>query len=370
MRLCKTIIRNFLAFLYAISQFAKLIKNLKEYLHGESYFPEYAERRKSSIRVFLDQLCQIIRYGDCNNFYYLYGFDIKGLGSNKEYVDNCEFVRARERLNNKSNEYSMKTVLRDKSLFSIFCNSYNVSTPINIGLYENGKYYCYRRQAYYELKCLAEKTNDVFFKSIDGECGEGILHVVTCDSNFKVNNRNISDIELIEILGDGRYIIQERINQHEKLSVLHCQSINTVRLVTVYNQVTKEVCIMSAVLRVGVGNSNVDNWAHGGLSIGIDCVQGTLKEYGFYKPGFGTKTTQHPDSNIIFQGYELPFIDEAIREAMRLHLLLKDIHSIGWDIALTNNGPCFIEGNDNWELSLMQICNGGQRGIFEKIFKN
>ena len=53
---------------------------------------------------------------------------------------------------------------------------------------------------------------------------------------------------------------------------------------------------------------------------------------------------------------------------MSFHEKLGDIHSIGWDIAITKDGPIFIEGNDNWELSLMQACNGGLKGEFEEFF--
>ena len=54
--------------------------------------------------------------------------------------------------------------------------------------------------------------------------------------------------------------------------------------------------------------------------------------------------------------------------ARRFHSELHEIHSIGWDSAITDAGPCFIEGNDNWEISLVQICSKGLQREFEELF--
>ena len=165
------------------------------------------------------------------------------------------------------------------------------------------------------------------------------------------------------------YIIQNRIKQHTALNRLYSHSINTIRVETVVNPQTNQIEILPPLLRVGSAGNNVDNWAMGGLAIGIN-NDGTLKEYGFYKPSFGTKTNLHPDTKIVFNGYQLPFFDEAIEMAIRFHRYLYDVHSIGWDIALTESGPCFIEGNDNWEISLVQVCSKGLRKEFKKLFFN
>ena len=42
-------------------------------------------------------------------------------------------------------------------------------------------------------------------------------------------------------------------------------------------------------------------------------------------------------------------------------------HSIGWDIAITKDGPMFIEGNDRWEVSMIQAVHGGM-GYMMKYF--
>lgn len=101
---------------------------------------------------------------------------------------------------------------------------------------------------------------------------------------------------------------------------------------------------------------NVDNWAAGGLAIGIQ-NNGYLKKYGFYKPGYGTKTEKHPDSKIEFEKYKVPMLNEAYELSIKAHKFFYNVGAIGWDIAITEDGPVFVEGNDNFEITLMQACD-------------
>ena len=76
---------------------------------------------------------------------------------------------------------------------------------------------------------------------------------------------------------------------------------------------------------------------------------------------------QHPDNSIVFEGFEIPFFKEAVEMSKDLHSKLYRVHSIGWDIAITQNGPVFIEGNSLWEVSGTQAAVGGLKHI-EKYF--
>ena len=120
----------------------------------------------------------------------------------------------------------------------------------------------------------------------------------------------------------------------------------------------EDIVVMCVLLRMGAHGSTVDNWAKGGLIVGVD-NDGNLQEYGYYKPGYGTKTDKHPDTGVIFKGINIPFFEESLEKTKQFHSKLNHIHSIGWDVAITGDGPVFIEGNDSWELGFVQIVNGG-----------
>lgn len=139
------------------------------------------------------------------------------------------------------------------------------------------------------------------------------------------------------------------------MSAIYPHAVNTLRVVTI--NIDSHPYVLTSLLRVGTSRSgNVDNWAAGGLAIGIQ-DSGYLKKYGFYKPEHGRKTEKHPDTNVVFKNFAIPNLEEAYEIAIKAHKCFYGIPAIGWDIAITENGPCFIEGNDNWEISLMQACD-------------
>lgn len=336
-----------------------------------SYFPEFESRRKNKLNILFDQIGHILKYSYWDKFYFLYGFDIKGFRMQSDYVDNGVFMKNRNRLNTKSPS-SPISILRDKSFFDIIATKYGIPTPRVLGVVnEEMLLWDYATGgALPFVEYMKKNEFDAFLKITDGECADGVFHI-KCNKEYVVyREQKYTFDSFINIIPHGsKFILQERIpKQHHAINALFDHAINTVRLVTVISPVSKKPTPFSAVLRVGVGKNEVDNWASGGLSIGIDIEKACLRKYGYYKPGFGTKTTEHPDSKISFEGYVIPFMVDAVNEACRFHQVLSGVHSIGWDIAITEDGPCFIEGNDNWELSLMQISNHGLQKEFEQLF--
>ena len=103
---------------------------------------------------------------------------------------------------------------------------------------------------------------------------------------------------------------------------------------------------------------------------GFDLQTGRLHDDGYMKPRFGRRLQVHPNTGIKFSDFVIPFIADAEKEAIRFHSFLKDIHSIGWDIAIGKDGPIFIEGNDNWEINGPQVGNYGLRKEFKEYFYN
>ena len=163
-------------------------------------------------------------------------------------------------------------------------------------------------------------------------------------------------------------IFQEKIIQCEEMNLLNPESINTIRIVT--ENLSGSPQVFSSVLRVGNKNTgNVDNWATGGIAIGIK-ADGTLKQYGFMKPINGLKVDCHPDTGVVFSEFKVPYYVEACELACKAHKAFYNVATIGWDIAISNVGPIIIEGNDNWEISLMQACNEGYKQKWSNLIKN
>ena len=139
--------------------------------------------------------------------------------------------------------------------------------------------------------------------------------------------------------------MQETVkNQRKEISEIYSLSINTIRLETIRNPHTGDIEIFPPLLRVVANGNTVDNWAKGGLAVEIDAEKCTLGKYGWYKVGYGTKTTSHPNTGVVFEGHNLPFLNEGIEDAKKFHRCLPGLHSIGWDIAITDDGPVLLRG--------------------------
>lgn len=59
------------------------------------------------------------------------------------------------------------------------------------------------------------------------------------------------------------------------------------------------------------------------------------------------------------QDREIPFWDLIWERSLVAHSLFPDIFAIAWDIVITPDGPCLLEGNTGWGTRVPQIINGG-----------
>ena len=218
-----------------------------------------------------------------------------------------------------------------------------------------------------QLNDFLSNEMDAFVKPSAGQLGKGVFALRIQDNLIYIDGKETPKAEVVGLLLSSSYLIQERIYQHPKLASLCSSSINSIRLQTVMDK-DGEIHAFGAGLRIGREGSTADNWAKGGVFVGIDMKTGLLMENGFLKPRFGTSTKEHPDSHVVFKNFEIPFYKEAETLAVKLHGFLYRCHSVGWDIAITEYGPVFIEGNGLWEISLLQAAHGGLRKEVEKWF--
>lgn len=360
----KDIIRTFVSLLWQRPRkVVRLLRN-PSVVDGPTYFPD--KKRKSRKRIILDQVANIMLHEDIERYYYLYGNDIKG-SRRSEYTPYMEFMRRRNRLNFRS-EHNSSCILRNKLFFGSIAKTLGIPTPQNVILT-----FC-NTASDADFKCppegvrlsdgekeslvslLSQLEGSYFCKPLDGECGSGVVKLVADKRESGSVNMDgvIMTVEAAaELLSDSSYLIQNQITQHPAINKIYPLSINTVRLVTVRDVNTGRIEVFPSVLRIGNLGNNVDNFSMGGIVVNIDLDTGQLESTGFMKSEYGTLSSSHPSSGVIFSECCVPFIKEAVAMAKKFHFFL-DLHSIGWDIAITPDGPCFIEGNDNWEIDAQQ----------------
>lgn len=136
------------------------------------------------------------------------------------------------------------------------------------------------------------------------------------------------------------YIVQEYVKQSRYLANIYAGSLNTFRVVTYICE--GKIYLAPIALRIGSGGSFVDNLHAGGMSIGIKGC--TLREYAFTE--MGQKYEKHPDSGLLFNGYEIPAIKKITEAALSLHGRLPQLGMISWDWSIDiDEKPIMVEMN-------------------------
>ena len=332
---------------------------------GRSYFPE--QKSKSKTAVLADQLRNILLYGDVDHFYYFYGLDVKRSGRRGDYVHYAVFSKRRDRLN-LSSPFNSSCILRNKLYFGIFARAVGLTTPANVAYVRMPDVLLLETGEHVSLEKFVDTCEgNLFCKLLDGECGTGIFELEIRGRRIFIDGAEADAGILHARLCGGAFLMQERVKQHHSLDELYAGAVNTVRLVTVRDLRSGGIEVLPSILRVGANGSRVDNTSQGGIAVGFDLQTGRLNELGFFKPEFGLTTTVHPDSGIRFGTFVLPHLDTMIEQAKYFHSFL-GMHSIGWDIALGEMGPIFIEGNDNWEINGHQDYEHGLMADFRRLF--
>ena len=197
----------------------------------------------------------------------------------------------------------------------------------------------------------ASPSGAVFAKPVMANKGSG-AHKVTADTlQAKVAG-------VFEAVSFNDYLFQEAVRQHDGMAALYPHSLNTLRVLT-GQDAGGGARVLCAVGRMGSGGATVDNSHAGGLFIGVDLGTGRLMPYAHRLYGYGgDRFGRHPDTGVQFEGYPVPFFDEAMEVARRAHDWLPHPYA-GWDVGITPDGPVVIEGNAGPHLLSLDVAYGG-----------
>lgn len=343
-------------------KFGKIRKEINAVLNEPSLYADmprksYKQRKKENILWYL-------KNGEANIYYNSYGFDIVGFRNQSDYMPYRKFRMER---NNEDFNVSVSRIyrnrvciLRDKTLFSAFISKVlgKKYVPEDIGLiYPDGRIYDYNKNENTDFKTICDSySGDLFIKKLDGECGDGC---------YLIKENDLSYFESIkEKMKGSSYLIQKRVMQHEDVNKINPSCINTIRIITIISKSKKKPQIFAKYMRVGMNAIN-DNRATGGVGVYID-DDGKMGKTGV---GHHVVIAQHPFTSLVFEDYQIPFWKEANELVLSAHSFLPDIPTIGWDVAITPDGPILIEGNDNWEISGAQDTAGGLKKKWYELHK-
>ena len=167
-------------------------------------------------------------------------------------------------------------------------------------------------------------------KPIDDCGGNGVEKIDTTIEDIKVLYERLKQ--------SGQVLVEEFVKQHEDMNKLYSGSVNTLRMFTICKD---KGCYLQGVLKFGNGGA-VDNFSSGGMYTFVD-EQGVVIAPAIDKNDMVYE--EHPLSKQKIVGFKVPMFEEAKKLICEAAELLPQVAYIGWDVAITENGPVLIEGN-------------------------
>ena len=284
---------------------------------------------QSKLRTFFDMLGCAVRYGAGYYDYVMFGFYDMTPAQRDTYLTRVRNKRVQDIMNPPDSREKFDDKLAFNETFVSFLGRRTL----------NGE------------TCSPEEFADflvgqeaIFAKKNHGDCGVGVEKLYTSDFSGP-------DAMLAYIREKKAVVLEHVLPQHPDFARLHPASVNTMRILT--DVVGDEVYIAYITLKIGRGGRHCDNSGQGGVLCRVNpetgCVASDATDdyFHFYD--------RHPDTGVVFRGYRLPMVDEAIALAKKAAMVHPEIRHIGWDMGMTPDGPAIIEGNDFPGTDLCQL---------------
>ncbi len=273
----------------------------------------------------------------------------------KSYIAHEEIIALLAHLNRDLDT----SFLDSKYNFNLWCMSKKLSSPHTLMHLNN------------EIDLKSNHGNlplsDLFIKYENGVCGIGAERWQRDATTDTWNRRGVSRdsdnliLYFESLVKNGGVIVQPVLVNHPSVVPYSNGSLVTLRVVT-YRSLDEVPKVMVCCLRMPTGDSEVDNFAAGGMAASVSCdgVVGTAA----IKSDPSQRISVHPDSGFRFAGTAIPMFREALEICLRAHAMFARPHFVGWDVAFLVDGPTLLEANSIWCVDLIQMAHQAPMGDF------
>lgn len=205
------------------------------------------------------------------------------------------------------------------------------------------------------------QQSSLFLKPVSGSRKEGSYRLdylpesddyrLRLSLNREITHRNVIQAEVQNWVNQKEYLRQPLLVNHPLIASLSpTGELLTIRLVTLGQKNSQQSSpkILSAILefpKEGEGNFV--------YPVPIDLITGQIQTAGVKKLAPNLPEALFTD----LQSYSmpLPYWDSVCQIAVQAHQRFPDLLTIGWDLAITDQGVKLIEGNINWGVEVHQV---------------
>ena len=214
--------------------------------------------------------------------------------------------------------------------------------------------YC-REASEADIRAFIDAQPRILVKQVEAMQGQGIREL----------DKTADAAPLARQLAGQNVLLERWIEQHPDLC-FGGSSVNTIRVTTVRDQ-ERTVHLLKAVLRCGVGSSIVDNFTAGGVVYPLDLETGVIEGGGTRKHCLAEgQILVHPGTELSMTGRAIPFWKETLEMIREAAVKIPNLRLIGWDVAITPDGPELVEGNTRPGPALLEYV-GKKKGFYPAI---
>lgn len=308
------------------------------------------------------------------SFHSLYGFSQVPADQWGCYIGSVEANKLTRKINGKENTY----LTGNKLTFFSHCQENDIRTIPIYGVLG-------RSQPESDIKFISSSSElahllsdtlpHVFFKTSRGAHGEGAFRASRSGSGWMINGSiydasKLYDFALGLLSENSCYLIQPAIKPHEKMcSFMPSGALGTVRIMTYVHDSDAKAFL--PVLRIPASGNMTDNFSlglAGNLVAPIDIQTGELGIAKLSKrrdwPDM-VDASQHPDTGQPIAGVVLPFWKETVELVLDAQRKTRQLRTLGWDVAITDEGPLIVEANTSYAVELIEVAYN--RGIRQEL---
>ncbi len=274
---------------------------------------------KSRGIVLVKMILDYLKYGVNPKEYYYFNFGKKTSDEKKTFFTRQMFKKFLKR----NNDPMYRQILNDKYIFGRAFEKYTKRKCVrntNLSL-----------EAFREFIGDSEKF---IYKPGEGSGGFGIEVINIAD--YK------TETEIYEKIISLPYgVLEEWIDQHETMSEAYPYAVNCIRVATLFRD--GKCTHLGALFTLGIGKKNITNALVGSVFGIVDIEKGiVVSDLCSYSDEL---FHEHPDTGFVAKGFVVPYWKEVMEITAAAAAEVPQIGYVGWDVAISKDGPVLIEGN-------------------------